>query len=250
MKTQDYLDRINFSSDNISPTLENLKQLQKQHLLTVPFENLDIHWGRPINLDLHSFYKKVVEKRRGGFCYELNGLFAQLLLSLGFKSRIISARVSNGHGGFGKEFDHLAILTSIEGNDYLTDVGFGDFIAEPLKFVLDFQQKDKNGIYLIRKFDNEYFEVVKKDGKSRVSEYIFKNLTRDLDEFAGMCDFHQSPESHFAKGKMCSRMIADGRITLTDKKFIINSDGNKNEIEVRTDDEFMDVLKREFGIER
>ena len=88
-----------------------------------------------------------------------------------------------------------------------------------------------------------------KVGDTWAPEYIFKPEARELDEFAEMCDFQQfSPESHFTKGKVCSLMTADGRKTLTDKKFIVTSNGEKTEIEVGSDEEFDRILKREFGI--
>src|SRR5687767_8714694 len=118
MNQEKYLDRIGTGKNEIQPTLEDLKFLQRQHLLNVPFENLDIHWKRPIVLDAKKFYKKIIEEKRGGFCYELNGLFYELLSEIGFQSKIISARVSNGNGGFGEEFDHLAILTEIDDKQY------------------------------------------------------------------------------------------------------------------------------------
>ena len=102
-------------------------------------------------------------------------------------------------------------LTKIDEEEYLVDVGFGDFTAEPLKFVLETEQQDRNGTFLIRKFDEEYFEVVKKDGDGWKSEYIFKDLSRDLAEFTEMCNFHQtSSDSHFTRGKVCSLMTKTG----------------------------------------
>jgi len=251
MNKNDYLRRIGAENFEVQVNLETLKFLQKQHLLRIPFENLDIHLKIPIILDEDNFYKKIIENGRGGFCYELNGLFYNFLNELGFKNKIISARVSNGKGHFGAEYDHLAILTEIESEEYLVDVGFGDFSAEPLKFVLDVEQNDENGTFLIRKLDEEYFEVVKKDGDDWKSEYIFKNLERDLAEFAGMCEFHQtSPESHFTRGKICSLITNSGRKTLTDKKFIETKKGEKGEKNVESDEVFQEILLREFGIEQ
>jgi N-hydroxyarylamine O-acetyltransferase len=250
MNRRKYLKRIGIKNNEIRPTLSNLKLLQKHHLLNIPFENLDIHRNIPITLDVNKFYRKIVENKRGGFCYELNGLFFELLKEMGFTGRIISARVSNGTGGFGEEYDHLAILTKIDGAEYLTDVGFGDFIGEPLKFILDEEQEDENGTFLIRKFDNEYFEVVKKDSQHRNSEYIFRDLARDLSEFAGMCEFHQGSGSHFSKGRVCSLMTDQGRKTLTDKKFIETVRGVITETDIISDRDFQEILEREFGISK
>ena len=163
---------------------------------------------------------------------------------------MISASVASGEGEFGAEYDHLAILTRIDDEEYLVDVGFGSFTAEPLKFVSDVEQQDENGVFMIRKYDENYFEVVKKDAGEWKSEYIFTPLERDLSEFAGMCDFHQtSPESHFTRGKVCSLMTVGGRKTLTDKKFIETRNGEKKEFEVGSEAEFNEILAREFQIE-
>lgn len=248
MNVEKYLARIGVLKGHLEPGDETIRFLQRRHLLAVPFENLDIHWKRPIVLDVERFYKKIVDKKRGGFCYELNGLFNQLLASLGFKTRLVSARVFNGTT-HGPEFDHAAIIVTIGDDEYLADVGFGDFTAEPLCFSLGAEQQDANGIFVIRRYDDEYFEVAKKDGDTWKSEYIFKDVPRDLSEFAEMCDFQQySPESHFTKGKLISIMTEGGRKTLTYGSFIESIGVSRNEAVVFDDSEFDELLMREFAI--
>jgi N-hydroxyarylamine O-acetyltransferase len=249
MNAKEYFRRLGIEQTSFPASLKSLKFLQKQHLLRVPFENLDIHWRRAINLDTESFYRKIVLENRGGFCYELNGLFQKLLREIGFQSRMISARVGDGKGVFGAEYDHMAILTAIEGAEYLVDAGFGSFIAEPLKFVPDLEQTDENGVFMIRKYDESYFEVLKKDAEAWQSEYIFTPFERALNEFDEMCRFHQtSPESHFTRGKICSIMTRGGRKTLTDKKYIETVNGEKKEFGVDSEAEFNEILEREFNI--
>ena len=87
-----YLERINYRG-SLEPTAETLRELQVAHLLAVPFENLSIHAGQPIVLEDEALFAKIVERRRGGFCYEANGLFAALLRALGFPVRMLSAGV-------------------------------------------------------------------------------------------------------------------------------------------------------------
>ena len=249
MNVDAYLERIGRDHRDLLLDAASLFRLQRSHLLAVPFENLDIHWNRPIAIDTHRFYEKIVERKRGGFCYELNGLFNELLRSLGFTTRVISARVFDGKN-YGPEYDHAAIIVTIGDEEYLADVGFGDFTAEPLKFVLDLEQ-DAAGTFVIRRFDDEYLEVAKRVGETWKSEYIFMDIGRDLNEFAGMCDFQQfSPESHFTKGKLCSIMTENGRKTLTDSKFIITENGTKTETFVNGEEDFDHLLAAEFGIVR
>src|SRR5438128_11461527 len=104
MHIKPYLQRINYGG-SLEPDIQTLSALQETHLLTVPFENLDISLGREIKLDEAALYHKIVEQQRGGFCYELNGLFASLLRTLGFKVTMLSAGVAHAEGGFGPEFE-------------------------------------------------------------------------------------------------------------------------------------------------
>lgn len=246
----DYLSRIGVATSDLAANEQTLRLLQRQHLLTVPFENLDIIWKRPIAIDVNKFYEKIVANRRGGFCYELNGLFNELLRDIGFETRLISARVFNGTVHT-QEFDHAAIVVSLPEGEYLTDVGYGEFTTEPLKFVLDEPQTDQSGTFTIRRFDDDYFEVTKLDGDAWKSEYIFKDITRELSEFSEMCDFQQySPDSHFNQWKLCSIMTADGRKTLTNDKFIVTKNGAKTETAIAGESEFAKILLLEFGIEQ
>ena len=121
MNIQSYLTRIEYQG-SLEPNLQNLSALQKAHMQAVPFENLSIHYKQPILLNEEALYKKIVEQNRGGFCYELNGLFAWLLRSLGYKVEMLSAGVITDSGGFGPEFDHMTLLVHLE-EDYLVDVG-------------------------------------------------------------------------------------------------------------------------------
>ena len=247
MNVERYLERIGAERRAVSP--DALADLQRRHLMTVPFENLDIHWKRPIVLDTDRFFKKIVEERRGGFCYELNGLFNELLGELGYETRLISARVFNSERGYWPEFDHAAVIASFGEEEYLADVGFGHFTAEPLRIVTDVEQEDECGVFIIGHGEGEYLEVAKREAAGWKIEYMFKSIPRELTEFREMCDFHQySPESHFTKGLVCSLLTEGGRKTLTDSKFLVLQDGVRTEQEVASEEEFASVLKEEFGI--
>src|SRR5262245_25561295 len=103
-----------------------LRALHRTHLLAVPFENLDLHLRRPLHLEPEALFQKVVRERRGGFCYELNGLFGWLLEALGFQVTRLSARVYSSAGVLGPEFDHLALRVDLGDRPFLCDVGFGE----------------------------------------------------------------------------------------------------------------------------
>jgi N-hydroxyarylamine O-acetyltransferase len=131
METVPYLRRIGYFGE-IKPSQDTLRSLHRAHMFAVPFENLDISLGRKIICDESRFLHKIVEERRGGFCYEMNGAFAALLRELGFRVTLLSARVSGGDGNDGHEFDHMALRVELE-QDWLADVGFGDSFVEPLR---------------------------------------------------------------------------------------------------------------------
>jgi N-hydroxyarylamine O-acetyltransferase len=253
MNVKKYLQRIGVDKEPLEDTAETLKFLQRQHLLSVPFENLDIHWKRPIVLDTEKFYQKIVGENRGGFCYELNGLFNVLLQELGYETKMVSARVAREDGVFSPAFAHMAIVVNIDHEEYIADVGFGEFTAQPLKFILDAEQRDPAGTFRIAKFPfegSEYFEIAKKEEGQWRSENIFDTLPRELSEYTGMCDFQQtSPESNFVKKKICSLMTEDGRKTLTSDTFIVTKNGERTETPVGSPEQFNEILEREFNIE-
>src|SRR5687768_8131721 len=135
MEITTYLRRIDYS-EPIKPDAQTLRGLQLAHMLHVPFENLDIGLGRPIRLSEEALWNKFIVEKRGGFCYELNGLFARLLKEIGFEVTYLNARVYNHKGELGIDFDHLALLVGVpdQSRRWLADVGFGDSFNEPLSF--------------------------------------------------------------------------------------------------------------------
>jgi len=249
MEAVKYLERINYHGST-TPTIELLHALQKQHLLNIPFENLDIHYKTTIELDLPKIFEKVVNKKRGGFCYELNGLFYELLRTIGFNVKMVSARVFNNEKQtFSREFDHLAIIATINSSDYLVDVGFGEFAFEPLQIELNKIQNDKRGLFRIEKYDDIYYKVSKLVDENWIPEYIFSLKERRFSEFEDMCLYHQtSPLSHFTKNKLCSLATENGRITLTNDKIKIKEGDAVTELNLSNEAEFLSALKKYFNI--
>lgn len=247
MDTAAYLKRINYEGDlQVSPDL--LKKLQYLHLLHIPFENLDIHQG--VEIKMENAFSKLIERGRGGFCYELNGAFFGLLKDIGFQVRLISGRVANTEGGFGQEFDHMAILAEIDGSRYLVDVGFGDFSAEPLKIMLDILQHDRYGDFQIEKFDGRYLIVKKRIADVFVPEYIFTETARVPEDFKEMAIYHQTSEkSSFTRKKICSIATENGRITITGERLKIREAEELMEKEFEEESEFHHYLRKYFNIQ-
>ena len=247
MNTKQYLERINYVG-LLNPTFEVLSKLQLTHLMNVPFENLDIH--NKTKIDLKNLFDKIVTRKRGGFCYELNGLFYELLKEIGFTVKLISARVYDKKKEYSPEFDHMAIVASIKNNNYLVDVGFGEFAFSSIKIEFNKDTIDPRGIFRIEVFDENYKTVLKKNAEGKfIPEYIFSEKERQLEEFYPRCYYHQaSSESHFTQNRICSLPTKDGRITLTGNTLKITENGSVKERRLNNQQQIQQELWNYFGI--
>jgi len=246
VNVETYLERIGYRGST-KPTAEVLKSMHRAHLLTVPFENLDIALGVPIELDLDAFFEKIVVRRRGGFCYELNGLFGWLLRELRFPVAMLSARVLDG-GRIGPDFDHMLLLVRLE-DRLIADVGFGDSFLEPVPMDGD---EHVEGDRTYRVAETEWALTLERlsPGTEWEPQYAFNGAPRRLADFAEMCRWQQtSPESHFTQKTICSLPTPHGRITLANDRWIDTKDGRREERKVESHDEYRDLLRTRFGIE-
>jgi N-hydroxyarylamine O-acetyltransferase len=242
-----YFKRIGYRGKHV-PNLATLRTIHRMHLLSVPFENLDIHFRTPIHLNPNLFFDKIVTRNRGGFCYELNGLFYELLRTLGFNVQMLSARVANPDGSWGADFDHMTLLVQLD-EPWIADVGFGDSFMEPLR-LNDTSDQIQNG----RGFKLEQSEdgsIIYKAEQNGVwtNQFQFNLQPHELNDFSGMCDYQQtSPESSFTKRVVCSVATKTGRITLTDQLLIVTKRGKRKETKISGEPEFRSLLKKHFGI--
>ncbi|HMG33840.1 MAG TPA: arylamine N-acetyltransferase [Blastocatellia bacterium] len=273
-----YLDRIEYTGP-LEPTAEVLKALHRSHMMTVPFENLDIHLGRRIVLDESQIVQKLVTQRRGGFCYELNGAFAFLLRELGYRVQLLSAGVAKPDGQFDPFFDHLALAVSL-GERMLADVGFGDSFLEPL--LLDSREEQIRGLDAYRLSDWEIDEDILRqvgqgsrldgekngepsDDSSRSQrvivlercgpngewkpEYRFLPVAFGLSDFQPMCDYHQtSPESIFTRKRTCTRATPHGRVTVSGMRLIETNSGDRTETDITGTQHYDQIMQDRFGI--
>jgi N-hydroxyarylamine O-acetyltransferase len=247
MDVESYLRRLDYHGSR-EASAATLRNLHRQHLFAVPFENLDIPLGTPINLDLGGLYEKIVVRRRGGFCYELNGLFGDLLTELGFHVRMLSARVRHEAGGFGPEFDHMLLKVELD-EPWLVDVGFGDSFVDPIVFRSGGADQVNGHRYVVLPARDEW-ELLREDDKGIVPLYAFRDVPHALNEYGEMCIFHQtSPESHFTKNWICSRATPDGRITVANMRLIVTANNGREEIQLSTEGDLRRCLRDFFGVE-
>ncbi len=246
MNIEAYLQRIGYTGST-EPTVQTLRDLHTAHLTTVPFENLSIHRHEPIVLDEERLFEKIVMRRRGGFCYELNGLFSALLRELGFDVTRLSAGVMSADGHFGPEFDHMTLLVSLD-QQWLADVGFGDSFREPLLLEPAIEQPQAEGVYRLAQSDGGLILQEHKGDDPWSDQYRFTLQPRRLGDYEAMCHYHQtSPESSFTQRSVCTLPTADGRITLANRRLIHTRNGQREEREVSAE-EWQTVLHNEFGI--
>ena len=251
MHEREYLNRINYAG-SVEPSATTLRALHLAHLESVPFENLDIHLGRPIELNLPALFDKIVVRHRGGFWYELNGLFAWLLQRLGFEVTLLSARDAHDDGDYGPEFDHLTLCVRTLSNPsclWLTDVGWGDTFCEPLKIGQISQQIQRGRAYRLEQDGDDYVLWQKNYDGTWERHYRFTLQARSYQDFAAMCRYHQtSAESLFVQKRICTRLTHDGRITLDAWRLITTTDGQRQE-QLVDEESYHDILKVYFGVE-
>jgi N-hydroxyarylamine O-acetyltransferase len=217
-------------------------------MFAVPFENLDISLGREIVCDESRFLHKIVNERRGGFCYEMNGAFAALLRELGFQVTLLSARVSSSDGSDGPEYDHLALRVELE-EPWLTDVGFGDSFVDPLRLEPGLEQEQFGRRYRIMARESGGLHLEANADGTWKKQYVFTLQPRDLSEFAVMCHYHQtSPDSPFTRKRVCSLATPEGRITVSGDKLIETRNGVREERVLQGDGEWRAVLRDRMGV--
>jgi N-hydroxyarylamine O-acetyltransferase len=249
MDIQSYLNRIEYHGP-LNRDFDTLRQLHVADLLRVPFENLSIHAHEPIVLNDEALFEKIVTNRRGGFCYELNGLFGALLRRMGFEVAMLSAQVANSQREFSRDFDHMTLLVALDQERWLADVGFGDSFVEPLPLELNTERQQRAHRYRIISGNDERL-VLEQALKTEAwqPQYRFSLQPYKYSDYADMCAYHQtSPESHFTQQRICSRLTPGGRISLSDLSLIITENGVRTERPVQDEGEYAELLRDRFGI--
>jgi N-hydroxyarylamine O-acetyltransferase len=248
MDVDAYCERIGYDGPR-QPSLETLRGLHRSHLYTVPFENLDIALGIPIVLESDHLYDKIVVRRRGGFCYEVNGLFCELLLALGFTVSMLSGCVRRDDGGFGPEFDHMLLKVELP-EPWLADVGFGESFVDPLPLKPGAQEAENGHLFGVTP-ENGGWELYRRDSDGAdVPLYRFSDIARRLSEYIPMCEHHQkSPESSFTRRRICTMAQPDGRITLAGMRLIETKNEKRKEALLSGEAELRQCLLEQFGVE-
>lgn len=202
-----YLDRIGYGGP-LRPDFDTLRALHRAHLLAIPYENLDIHLGRRLSLDETQIFTKLVGARRGGWCYEMNGLFAWALRQIGFRVRLLAGTVSRATLGDAAEGNHLVLLVELD-RPYLADVGFGNGFLEPLPLAPGSYRQGFLTYQLAQEGERWLFQNHTHGGPG----FDLTLAPRRLSDFAAQCHHLQTaPSSGFVRTTVCHRFTPDGGI--------------------------------------
>lgn len=246
MDVDTYLRRIGFDRPE-PPSAAALRRLHRRHLETVPFENLDIPLGRPLTLTPEALYEKIVERRRGGFCYELNGLFCWLLGELGYDVQRLAAAVY-GDDGPGQPFAHMLLKVELA-TPWIADVGFGDSFLVPLP-LSEGERGDGRADYRLSADGASWVMAQRPPGADWQAQYRFDATPREMAAFGPMCRYQQTaPHSAFTGRSVCSRATPDGRVTFADGRLIVTRQGRREERAVPDSTACRALLREHFGVE-
>jgi len=207
-----YLKRIGLARP-LPPTLATLSAVHRAHLRAIPYENLDVQFGRPVTIGRSAIFEKIVGRRRGGWCYEMNGLLGWALSELGFKVTRATGAVMRETSGDAALRNHLVLKVEMDEGLYLADVGFGDGPIEPIRIVEG--PFVSGGLpFSVAKLDDEWWRL-RNHPHGGAPSFDFNLAPVDEALLAAKCDEQQySPQSHFVQNLFCFRFRDDGVVGL------------------------------------
>ena len=249
MQLGPYFERIGFRG-RARADIDTLGELLRCHVLSVAFENLDVQLGRPLTIAVDEAYAKIVERRRGGWCYEQNGLFGWALSEIGFKVTRLAAAVMRHERGEVATANHLTLRVNVPGSttDYLADVGFGGSMLMPIKLE-EGEHRQAPFRLGLKRLDDGHWRFWE-DGGDGVFSFDFMADAGDEAALAQRCDFLQSdPSSGFVQNLVAQLRLADSHKTLRGRVFttLTNDESTTDLLDSGMD--VVDTLKDHFGLE-
>lgn len=242
-----YLDRIGYTGP-LKADLPTLRALHRAHLLAISYENLDVQLGRPLTTSPSEAFEKIVGRRRGGWCYEMNGLFGAVLDAVGFKVTRLAGGVHRKDRGDAAVGNHLVLLVDLQGEPWIADVGFGDGAREPFRL----QEGPIHGdgyCYRLEKLDPAWWRFHNHD-LGGAPHFDFTLERADEAHLAAKClELQTSPASIFVMTAICQRHTPDDIRLLRGRAFRRVRPGRKDDHLIASADEFVEVLRREFDLD-
>lgn len=214
-----YFQRIGYDGDR-SPTLETLRAIQLRHVESIPYETLNTLLGLPVPLDPASLQRKLIDGHRGGYCYEQNLVFQDVLRALGFATTGLEARVLwNAPEGAIRARTHMLLLVDLGGTPYITDVGFGSQCpSAPLRLEVDLEQPAPHGLFRLIRSGTDYILECKPHDEWRPLYRFDLQPQERIDYEVANWYVSTHPASSFAGRLLVARAVPGGRYTLDNNK--------------------------------
>jgi N-hydroxyarylamine O-acetyltransferase len=247
VELQAYLDRIGYAGP-VRPDLATLRALHRAHLQAIPYENLDVQLGRPLTPDPAAAYDKIVRRRRGGWCYEMNGLFGWALDQVGFSVMRMAGAAMREVRGDSAIGNHLVLHVEIDGKPWIADVGFGDGIPEP--FPLKASALSCDGFdFRLEAMDEGWWRFHNHEFGGAKS-FDFRAEPADPDLLAEKCAWLQAwEESTFRLNLIAQRWRGDEILQLLGRCVRHIRPGDRRERTIGSADELVAVLREEFTLD-
>jgi N-hydroxyarylamine O-acetyltransferase len=242
-----YLDRIGVSGP-LGTDLETLRRIHRGHVLSIPYENLDVQLGRKVSRHPAAAYDKIVRRRRGGWCYEMNGLLSWALDELGFNVRRLAGGVIREALGDEMIGNHLVILVDLEGETWLCDAGFGDGLIEPVRLT---PGEFAIGPYRcnLSRIDGGWWRY-RNDPRGGAPSFDFHESVIDETLLESLCVRLQTdPQSPFVQNAVLQRWRQDALQSLVGRVFSTVDARGKSSRLIASAEEFMTTLKSVFDLD-
>lgn len=246
-----YFARIGYTGPR-TPTLEVLHAITAAHTQSIPFENLDVLMGRPIHLEIDALFQKLVHDRRGGYCFEQNGLLLHVLSELGFHATPLGARVRlQRPRDFIPPRTHVFVRVELDGESWLTDVGIGGVsLTAAIRLDTDIEQPTPHEARrIVRENGRLFHQVSFENAWSDVCEFTLEEMP-PIDRELGNWYTSAHPQSHFKNRLIVARAAPGGiRLTVQDNEFNVRSaDGRSDRRIIGSPSELLEILATHFGL--
>ena len=239
-----YLARVGYDGP-LTPTIGTLRALHRAHLTAIPYENLDIHLGRTLTLDREATFDKLVDGRRGGWCFEMNGTFGWVLEAIGFDVRYVGGAVKRTERGAPAFDSHLVLIVTLD-RPYIVDVGFGDGFFEPLP--LEPGRYRQHALEFGVSRDGDWWRVHNHE-HGGADSYDFTLEPRSIESFADKChELQTAPDSGFVRSTVCGRYERDGLVVLRGAVLREIRAGGLAVRVIEDADDYLRVLAERFGL--
>jgi len=248
LELENYLQRIRYTGP-VRSDLACLMAIHRHHVQSIPYEDLDVQLGRPLDLNLQRIRRKLIVERRGGWCYEMNGLLGWALSEIGFSVTRMTGGVMRSEQGDAAFGNHLVLRVDIDGEGWIADAGLGDALQEPIP-LREGEHQQNGRTYTLTQLDTQTWRFANHPGRLPPT-MDFINAPADEALFERTCtELQSNQESMFVQNLICFRCRADGGVDmLLGRVHADLSSGVPQKRLLRDSTEFAQVLEQVFGLQ-